>query len=69
MAIRFEVYFTKSHEDDFFYDIDMLNIEFREGDILETRWFDMNTLLDLDENASNRTDVHLLSLSSLYLVG
>ncbi len=62
----------------YFDDTDTLYIEFRESDIVETRELDANTLLDLDskgnivaitvEHASNRTDVHHLSLLGLDLV-
>lgn len=51
----------------YFQETDTLYIEFREGDIVETRDLDENTLLDLDsegniraitvEHASERTDI------------
>ena len=59
----------------YFQDTDTLYIEFREAAVAETRDLDENTLLDMDadgniisitvEHASNRTDVHQLTLSGI----
>ncbi|MAY35090.1 MAG: hypothetical protein CMN84_03215 [Spongiibacteraceae bacterium] len=59
----------------YFQDTDTLYIEFRDGNIAETRDLDENTLLDLDSNgevvaitvehASKRTDVSNLTLSGI----
>ena len=59
----------------YFQDTDTLYIEFRNGNISETRDLDENTLLDLDSNgdvvaitvehASKRTDVSNLTLSGI----
>ena len=59
----------------YFDDTDTLYIEFREDKVVETKDLDENTILDLDasgniisitvEHASNRTDVHQLTLSGI----
>ena len=59
----------------YFQDTDTLYIEFKEADAVETKDLDENTLLDLDsdgniisitvEHASNRTDVHQLTVSGI----
>ena len=59
----------------YFQDTDTLYIEFKETDVVETKDLDQNTILDLDaegniisitiEHASNRTDVHQLTLSGI----
>lgn len=59
----------------YFQDTDTLYIEFKEADVVETRDLDENTLLDFDsdgniisitvEHASNRTDVHQLTVSGI----
>ena len=59
----------------YFQDTDTLYIEFRDGNIAETRDLDENTLLDLDSNgevvaitvehASKRTDASNLTLSGI----
>ena len=59
----------------YFQDTDTLYIEFKEADVVETKDLDQNTILDLDvegniisitiEHASNRTDVHQLTLSGI----
>ncbi len=59
----------------YFGDTDTLYIEFRAGDIAETRDLDENTLMDLDadgnvcaitfEHASERTDVHHLTVEGI----
>lgn len=59
----------------YFEDTDTLYIEFKEVDTVETKDLDENTILDLDEkgniisitveHASNRTDVHQLTLSGI----
>ena len=59
----------------YFEDTDTLYIEFREDSVVETKDLDKNTILDLDaegniiaitlEHASNRTDIHQLSLSGI----
>ena len=59
----------------YFEDTDTLYIEFKEADVVETKDLDQNTILDLDvegniisitiEHASNRTDVHQLTLSGI----
>lgn len=59
----------------YFDDTDTLYIEFREDSVVETRDIDENTTLDIDSNgdiiaitiehASNRTDVHQLTLSGI----
>ena len=59
----------------YFQETDTLYIEFREAEIAETKDLDENTLLDLDatgniismtfEHASERTDIHHLSLSGI----
>lgn len=56
----------------YFQDTDTLYIEFKEADVVETKNLDQSTILDLDivgniisitvEHASNRTDVHQLTL-------
>ena len=56
----------------YFQDTDTLYIEFKEADVVETKDLDQSTILDLDivgniisitvEHASNRTDVHQLTL-------
>jgi uncharacterized protein YuzE len=59
----------------YFADSDTLYIEFRERDIAETKDLDENTTLDLDadgnvcaitfEHASERTDVHQLTVEGI----
>lgn len=59
----------------YFGDTDTLYIEFRAGDIAETRDLDENTLMDVDadgnvcaitfEHASERTDVHHLTVEGI----
>jgi uncharacterized protein YuzE len=59
----------------YFADTDTLYIEFRAGDIVESKDLDENTLLDLDadgnvcaitfEHASERTDVHHLTVEGI----
>ena len=59
----------------YFQDTDTLYIEFKEADVVETKDLDQSTILDLDiegniisitvEHASNRTDVHQLTLSGI----
>jgi len=59
----------------YFQDTDTLYIEFKETGVVETKDLDEDTTLDLDtdgniisitiEHASNRTDVHQLSLSGI----
>lgn len=59
----------------YFEDTDTLYIEFKESNVVETQDLDENTILDLDangniisitvEHASNRTDVHQLTLSGI----
>ena len=59
----------------YFQDTDTLYIEFKEADVVETKDLDEDTILDLDtegniisitiEHASNRTDVHQLTLSGI----
>ena len=59
----------------YFQDTDTLYIEFKEADVVETKDLDENTLLDFDadgniisitvEHASNRTDVHQLTVSGI----
>ena len=59
----------------YFQDTDTLYIEFKEAAVVETKDLDQNTILDLDaegniisitvEHASNRTDVHQLTLSGI----
>ena len=59
----------------YFDDTDTLYIEFREDNVVESKDLDENTILDLDasgniisitvEHASNRTDVHQLTLSGI----
>jgi uncharacterized protein YuzE len=59
----------------YFEDTDTLYIEFRSDDIVESRDLDENTVIDLDaqgnicaitfEHASNRTDVHHLTLEGI----
>jgi len=59
----------------YFRDLDTLYIEFREGDIAETKDLDENTVLDVDasgnvcaitfEHASQWTDVERLSVEGI----
>ena len=59
----------------YFQDTDTLYIEFKESNVVETKDLDENTIIDLDangdiisitvEHASNRTDVHRLTLSGI----
>lgn len=59
----------------YFEDTDTLYIEFRSGDIVESRDLDENMVLDLDaqgnvcaitfEHASNRTDVRHLTVEGI----
>ncbi|MBX3279901.1 MAG: DUF2283 domain-containing protein [Acidobacteria bacterium] len=59
----------------YFEDTDTLYIEFRDGDIAESRDLDENTILDLDvdgnvcaitfEHASQRTDVRRLTVEGI----
>ncbi len=59
----------------YFQDTDTLYIEFNQSRVVETKDLDQNTILDLDvdgnvvsitvEHASNRTDVHQLTLSGI----
>lgn len=59
----------------YFEDTDTLYIEFRSGDIVESRDLDENIVLDLDaqgnvcaitfEHASNRTDVRHLTVEGI----
>ncbi len=59
----------------YFEDTDTLYIEFKESDVVETKDLDENTVLDLDangnfisitiEHASNRTDIHQLTVSGI----
>lgn len=59
----------------YFDDTDTLYIEFREGEITESRDLDENTVLDVDasgnvcaitfEHASQRTDVHHLTVEGI----
>lgn len=59
----------------YFEDTDTLYIEFRGGEIAETRDLDENTVLDLDaegnvcaltfEHASARTDIHRLTVEGI----
>ena len=59
----------------YFQDTDTLYIEFNKSRVVETKDLDQNTILDLDvdgnlvsitvEHASNRTDVHQLTLSGI----
>lgn len=59
----------------YFQDTDTLYIELKESDVVETKDLDENTLLDLDadgniisitlEHASNRTDIHQLTVSGI----
>jgi len=59
----------------YFSDTDTLYIEFREGDIAESKDLDENTILDLDaegnicaitfEHASKRTDVNHLTVEGI----
>jgi uncharacterized protein YuzE len=59
----------------YFEDTDTLYIEFRGGDIVETRDLDENTVLDVDaqgnvcaitlEHASQRTDVRHLTVEGI----
>jgi uncharacterized protein YuzE len=59
----------------YFEDTDTLYIEFRAGDIADTKDLDENTVLDLDsdgnvcaitfEHASARTDVHRLTVEGI----
>lgn len=59
----------------YFSDTDTLYIEFREGDIAESRDLDENTLLEVDdagnvcaltfEHASTRTDVKQLTIEGI----
>lgn len=59
----------------YFEDTDTLYIEFRNGDIVESRDLDENIVLDLDaqgnvcaitfEHASNRTDVRHLTVEGI----
>lgn len=59
----------------YYDDTDTLYIEFREDNVVESKDLDQNTILDLDasgniisitvEHASNRTDVHQLTLSGI----
>jgi uncharacterized protein YuzE len=59
----------------YFSDTDTLYIEFREGDIAESRDLDENTLLEVDaaggvcaltlEHASTRTDVKQLTIEGV----
>jgi uncharacterized protein YuzE len=59
----------------YFADTDTMYIEFRDRDIAETKDLDENTVLDLDansnvcaitfEHASERTDVHRLTVEGI----
>ena len=59
----------------YFADTDTLYIEFRDRDIVESQDLDENTVLDLDakgnvcaitfEHASERTDVHRLTVEGI----
>jgi len=59
----------------YFEDTDTLYIEFRDGVIVESKDLDENTILDLDadgnvcaitfEHASQRTDVHNLTIEGI----
>ena len=59
----------------YFQDTDTLYIEFKSTDIVESRDLDQDTILDIDskgnvvaitvEHASNRTDVHQLTLEGI----
>lgn len=59
----------------YFEDTDTLYIEFRDGTIVESKDLDENTVLDLDadgnvcaitfEHASQRTDVHNLTIEGI----
>ncbi len=59
----------------YFEDTDTLYIGFRDSDIVESRDLDENTILDLDangnvcaitfEHASQRTDVHRLTVEGI----
>ena len=59
----------------YFKDTDTLYIEFRIGDVVETRDLDENTILDMDvqgnvcaitfEHASTRTDVQRVTLEGI----
>ena len=59
----------------YFADTDTLYIEFRDRDIAHSKDLDENTVLDLDadgnvcaitfEHASNRTDVHRLTVEGI----
>lgn len=59
----------------YFPDTDTLYIEFRAGDVAESRDLDDNTVLDVDargevcaitfEHASERTDVHRITLEGI----
>jgi uncharacterized protein YuzE len=59
----------------YFADTDTLYIEFRDHDIAQSKDLDENTVLDLDadgnvcaitfEHASNRTDVHRLTVEGI----
>jgi len=59
----------------YYQDTDTLYIEFRESEVVETRDLDEDTILDVDvdgniisitiEHASNRTDVHHLTVSGI----
>ncbi|MGH6836734.1 MAG: DUF2283 domain-containing protein [Methylocella sp.] len=59
----------------YFADTDTMYIEFRDRDVTETKDLDENTVLDLDadgnvcaitfEHASERTDVHRLTVEGI----
>ncbi len=59
----------------YFSDTDTLYIEFRDSDIVESKYLDENTILDLDaegnvcaitfEHASQRTDVRHLTVEGI----
>ncbi|MGI9288902.1 MAG: DUF2283 domain-containing protein [Pseudomonadales bacterium] len=59
----------------YFRDTDTLYIELKEADVVETKDLDENTIVDLDatgniisltiEHASDRTDVHQLTVSGI----
>ena len=59
----------------YFADTDTMYIEFRDRDVAETKDLDENTVLDLDadgnvcaitfEHASERTDVHRLTVEGI----
>ena len=59
----------------YFEDTDTLYIEFRDSEIVETRDLDEDTVLDVDangnvcaitvEHASNRTDIHRLTVEGI----